>query len=1446
MSETNSLQSLEAATGPTRPPDGAAPKTLDAAGDSLLEMLGVGGMGEVYRYADDALQRDLALKILKAEYHGDAAAEERFLREARLTGSLQHPGIVPIHHLGRFTDGRLCYTMKLVRGRTLADIFRDEAAGPERLPRLLAILEKVCQAMAFAHSKGVIHRDLKPNNIMVGEFGEVQVMDWGLAKELSRAEPAPMPEEATENVETVARVEEADGLSRAGAALGTPSYMPPEQAAGDWDIVDERADVFALGAILCEVLTGRPPYQGANRDERLRRARRADLIEALTLLEKCGADEALTALCRECLAAELVGRPRHAGRVAERVAAYEAAVQERLRRAELERVAAEARAVVETERAREAQARVKAERRAKQRTLALAAAVLILVAVGVAAAWRMQKERDDAQARQDKTDRETLAALQHGRERLDEGWRLHDLAMLREAQAEAVRSADIARGGVSAAVEQQVADFQKGVTERLARAEKNRDLLNALVDIATPHETKTYQAAESGRMMMALAEPSVEDQYAAAFRRRWPDVDMEKQAESVVAARLQEEPETVVQGVIAGLDGWMLEQWRQKRAEATWWHSLGLAERSDHNEPQRPLQAFAGVDSWMVEQWRQKRAEVKGRRLLALVERLDHSEPRRQLRALLIGAVPPRAEDVAELLAGRPPWIALWKLGRGNDWRHLRQLRGRMDVSAEPVLTVLLLAQASSEVGDVAGAEAVLRQALARRPDEVALLDALGKVLERQDPSRLVEAIGCYRAARAKHPGLGVALGRALVQAGRAGRLGPRFLLSGQTLEQASQAVAEGEAILRDLVRQQPKNPEMLIALGYSLYVQEKHVEMEEVYHKFIALNPDDAEAYCNLGMVLNFQGKHAEEEAAYRKAIALKPDDPWTYNNLGYALVQQKKYAEAEVACLKAIALKPDYAIAYRNLFSALLRQGKVAEAEAAWDKFIALKPDEAMAQRYSPGMVLNDAEAYNTLGMVLMRQGKLMDAEAVYRKAIALKPDYAEAYFNLGSVLDGFGGKPVEAEAAYRKAIALNPNYAEAYDSLGFALGSQGKHVEAEAAYRKAIALKPDYAKAYVSLGRFLKNQGKHAEAETAYRKAIALEPDYVQAYIDLGGALRDDGKYAEAESIFHKLIALRPDKGVDASWAYTALGVALHSQGKPAEAEATFRKAIALKPGGLTAASAYCNLGLALNDQGKYAEAEAAYRKANALEPNLAVSYVGLGESRRLQGQFVESLAYYRRGHELGSRRPGWSHPSLQWVQTAERFVELEKKLPAILQGEASPANADEAVTLAQMCQYKKRYVAAARLYADAFTAEPKLADDLNQQHRYNAACSAALAAAGQGEDARLLPDKVVTMFRRWALGWLRDHLTANAKLAEQNNSAENKAIQQRLAHWHRDPDLASVRDAAALDRLAANERAAWQALWRDVDALAKRVANNDKAGEKREKQEDAKSPKKDSHE
>ncbi|MHB1424757.1 MAG: tetratricopeptide repeat protein, partial [Gemmataceae bacterium] len=1353
--------------GASRSIDAAPPTEFDSRGYQLIETLGKGGMGEVYRSCDPALGRDLAIKVMKADLRGYPEAERRFLREARITGSLQHPSIVPVHNLGRLQDGRLHYTMRLVRGQTFADILKDEGGKPERLPALLGIFEKICQAVAYAHSKRVIHRDLKPANVMVGKFGEVQVMDLGLAKVLTIGADAE-PRAPSDEVGTVIHTESVDtpsDLSRAGSGMGTAAYMPPEQALGEWDTVDERADVFALGSILCEMLTGQPAYSGTDGKEVFRRAKRGDLTEAGERLRQCPADATLIALCRECLSPERDGRPRDASVVAERVKDYQAAVQERLRQAELERVAAEtrakeeqARAVVEQERAREALARAaaeaeraqeaqarakaeedrtrealarvaaemertrealaraKAERRAKRRTLALAVVVFVLVAVGVAVAWRMQLDHDADQTRQDVARFAASTALEKACVRMEEGFRTNDDLKLEEAISQAKRAEEIADRGAGQSLRETVSDIKKKAYDRLSIIHANQRLLSDLVDIATLPETKFYREAGSSELVMPWAEPSIDEQFAAAFHRRWPDVDVDKQPKSEVAARLQEQPEVVLQGVISGLDAWMLERRRQQRPEAEW------------------------------------------RRLFELVELLDRSEPRRQLRALLIGAEPPAAATVGGLLGGWPPWPALWELARGRDWRRLRQLRSQMDRANEPVLTVLLLAQTCNSIGDTAGAEEVLLLALARRPDEVALLDALGKVLERQ--GKLAEAIGFYRAVCAKHPNLGVSLALALGKAGK---------------------TAESVNVVRDLIRQHPTCPQILFYLGKTLEDQAKH-SVDAASGKVIELKEDDALAFHYLGVVRNGQGKPLEAEAAFRKAISLQPDFAFAYVNLGLVLSGQGKHGEAEAAFRKAIA----------HNFSA---------------------------------------------------QGKRVEAGTAYFKEIGIKLDFALAYSNLGDALNN-PGKHAEAAAAYLKAMKSmghNPNYASAYASLGLVLSGQGKHGEAEAAFRKAIALQPDFAAAYVYLGRVLNDQGKHEEAEAAFRKAIVLQPDFALAYANLGRVLSDQGKHGEAEAASRKAIALM----ANFVEAYNNVTTEMYGQWRHAVAESLFLKAFVRYLENY--AEAYNNLGKALYGQGKHAEAEAAYLKAMVHHPDYAEAHCNLGEILVGQGRFTEALASYQRGHELGSKQPGWRYPSLQWVRNAERMVGLEKKLPAVLQGEASPANADDVTTLAWMCRqsYQKRYAASARLYAGAFSAEPKLAADLDQQHRYSAACSAALAAAGQGEDARLLPDKTVAMFRRWALGWLRDDLTAYAKLAQQNKPAANQMIQQRMPHWRRDTDLASVRDPQALNRLPEIERAAWQALWRDVDELAKRVAKQDKAGGKREKREDAKPPKKDSH-
>ena len=279
----------------------------------LGKEIGRGGVGVVYGAQDTQLDRVIAIKVLLKEHREKVDIVRRFLAEARITGRLQHPGIVAIHELGCLPDGRPFFVMNLLRGQTLGDILSQRKDTTSDLPVLLSIFFQACQAVAYAHSQGVIHRDLKPANIMVGEFGLVQVMDWGLAKQLSTAEDRESftPREITNEIGT-----------QLGTVFGTPAYLPPEQARGEIDKVDKRADVFGLGSILCEILTGSPPYTGMDGTDIYHKAMNSDHAEMYTRLTACLAHLDLISLAFWCLSPDPIERPIDASHVCEVMTTY--------------------------------------------------------------------------------------------------------------------------------------------------------------------------------------------------------------------------------------------------------------------------------------------------------------------------------------------------------------------------------------------------------------------------------------------------------------------------------------------------------------------------------------------------------------------------------------------------------------------------------------------------------------------------------------------------------------------------------------------------------------------------------------------------------------------------------------------------------------------------------------------------------------------------------------------------------------------------------------------------------------------------------------------------------------------------------------------------------------------------------------------------------------------
>jgi tetratricopeptide (TPR) repeat protein len=1129
-----------------------------------------GGMGAVLRGRDVDLGRDLAVKVLLEKHADRPEVVRRFIEEAQIGGQLQHPGVVPVYDVGRFGD-RPFFTMKLVKGHTLEALLAERAEPAVDRPRFLAIALQVAQALAYAHAKGVIHRDLKPANVMVGAFGEVQVMDWGLAKVLheggiadeERASRKHEPKEGT-LIRTARSTGSAGSFgtqTEAGSLLGTPAYMPPEQANGDVALLNRRADVFGLGAILCEVLTGKPPYVGRSNEEVRRKAANGDLADATARLDACGADAELITLTRACLAAEAIDRPKDAQAVADGLSAYLNGVQERLQTAQRERAVAVAR---------------EAEQRKRLKVqLALAAALVALLLGGGAFAW-WRNQQVQAGRERDARNAEAVAAL------------------LGQAE-EALKAGDAAKAQVALEA------------ARKRSAEGGAD----------------EQGQRLGRLAADLAllrDLDAVDQFRWTWTgNRFPDP-------AAVATRTR-------------------DALRRFGADP---------EAASVDEAAARVSASAVLE-----------------RIVAALDRLLREEQTAQVRALL------------------------------------------------------------------------------KRVDADPYRDKVRDAVVANDRARFVELAG-QKAALEQPPGFAAFLGES------------------QALE-----VQRRRQLLRAAVSRRPGNLGLLMTLGGTYPSQQKEWADEGLrwYQAALAAAPAQTSALNNLGCILgNVKEDYDGAIACFHKAIALDPKDAGLHGNLGTALAYKGEVDEAIACFQKAIALDPKFAHAHYNLGNALSRKGKVDEAIASYKTAIVLDP--------------NAFAAHSALGSVLADRGRVDEAIACWRKAITLDPKDAGAHRNLGAALY-HKGKVDEAIACLRRAIALDPKLPGPHSNLGGALQAKGHLDEAIACLRRAIALDPSFAGAHGNLGAALARKGQLDEAIACFRKALALDPKNAGAHFNLGNGLANKGKVEEAIACFRKASELDPKY-----------------------------------------APAHNNLGLALAGKGRVEEAIACYNKAIALNPKDALAHCNLGNALTRQGRFVEALVAYRRSHELGSKQPGWNYPSAAWVRQAEQLAALEAKLPAFLKGEYKPSNTAERLGLLLVCQARKFHHAATRLYADAFAADPKLADYQNAGHRYNAACSAALAGAGQGKDAAKLEGKERARLRQQALDWLRADLALRHKQVESAKPDDRAAVQQALRHWQKDSDLAGLRDREALAKLPAEEQKAFSQLWVDVVALLKKAQEKTK--------------------
>ncbi len=1048
-----------------------ARKLRDPAGRyQVLGEIGRGGVGIVYKSRDVDLGRDVAMKVLKDEYAQRPDVLARFVEEAQIGGQLQHPGIVPVYDLGMHAGDQLYFAMKLVRGETLAAQLARRASPAEDRRRLLGVFEQICQTVAYAHARRVVHRDLKPANVMIGAFGEVQVVDWGFAKVLAlegAADEAHPAQRAGEHsvIETVRSGSGSGAQSVAGCMMGTPAYMPPEQARGDVELLDRRSDVFALGAILCEILCGEAPYRAEDGDL-VRQAASAELDGALARLRACGADEALVALCTECLAPARRARPASAAEVAERVGAWLTSVEERARQAELGA----------------------AEARYKQRATLLAGAAGLVVLLLGAGAWIwMQGEVQDrragaaqrvaaamsaasgarGQAQAAGLDPLLWAAAASSAEQLVALARSDDVAPAARAEAEALL-ASVRQDESAAAAEAARRARDAAMLERLELLRMPPDD-DAMLKGGTP-ERRRLDEAYSAAFAAYLGGPRLSDGPADAVLTSLQQGDIEVELATsmdhwaLVRDSLQrpdEDPDpgtARIRELAALLDP--ADPWRvQLRAL--------LPRAAEERERLKSLAEHADFISFDAATCRvlSEALRIAGEEMLS-VDVLRRGQ-----------ALHPTDFDLCfhlafELQQARPP---RWQEAL-DTYRIAQALRPEHNEVLHRQGIALWWLQRPAE------AERIFGLLLARDPGNPHWLTHMGIVLAQQ--GKLDEAIAAYESAL---------------------EVDPRFPMAHTYLGNALRERGNLDAAIESYRRAIEVGPAFAIAydeLGEALQAQGELDQAIECSRRAIELDPTMAPTHLDLGNALQKQGKLDEAIESYQRAIQLDPTMASGYVGLGMALRAQGKLDEAIESYRRAVELDPLSAMAHDSLGSALGDQGKLDEAMESHRRAVEIDPQSAIA--------------YGNLGIALEAQGKLDEAIESYRRSMQIDPTAASTIIGLGNALQR-QGKMDEAVGSYRRALEIDPRSAAAHDNLGHALVAQGKLDEAIESFRRALEIDPLWVNAYNNLGTAFLNQGKVDDAIESYRRALEIDPTMAPANVNLGIALRSrdvDGALAAFE--------------------------------------------------------------------------------------------------------------------------------------------------------------------------------------------------------------------------------------------------------------------------------------------------------------------------------------------
>jgi len=1378
-------------------------------GYDVEALLGRGGMGVVYKARHRRLNRLVALKMLIAGAYAGPPERARFQREAEAVASLRHPNIVAVYDVGDH-EGCPYLTMELLEGGSLAQAM---ASTPQPALQAATLLIALAEAVQTAHQAGIVHRDLKPANILLTAEGTPKVADFGLARHF----------------------EEETALTLSGARVGTPSYMAPEQVTGRTGTIGPAADVYALGGLLYEMLTGRPPFRGETAAETERQVIRDEPVSPSRLNTKLPRD--LETICLKCLSKEPQRRYASAAALVDDLSRF------------LGSQPIQARPVGWAERSWRW-----CQRNPTLTALLVMALALVGLAVGVGF-WleRQQAERREETARRE--GRQSTAA---------EAVLLQAAGLQKQGRWPEARA--VLEGAPSLVDTPALADLRQRVSQALA-------------------DTRMVTTLEEIRLRLLEGRaPSGHRLYANAFREYGIALPAPEPAEA--AARIRNS--AIRESLLAFLHDWLFFwAWDADRNNLR-----AVLDRADDDEWRRRLRdALRGAYDPGERQYLLRAREARDQPPLILgglaSAILNRGTDAEEARALVREAQQRYPENF---------WINL-HLGSILLAERPQEAVGyfRAAVASRPGSSQahILLGRALHDAGDTDGAIAAFRKAIPLTSNRAGARDLAralaprggleearalwAKQLEASPPdydpwdgyAQLCAFLGneeAYRWAR-----------KALLERPRdstdhwamAERDGLACLLRPASEDELRRAVALVDQAVETGPRFFPSSAWPQFVKGLATYRQGRPQQAVPLLQESAALVPNRAGPRLALAMAqfqsgcpaearktlaaavraYNWMESQADHPAAWvshvlrREAEALilpnlpaflrgeyEPQD----NDERLALVgtcqSQGRYYTA--ARLYAAASTADPDLADKLTTECRYRS---TEEEPFYERVESVNTEArylaarcaalAGCERGRDGTGLNPTEqsrwrkqARTWLRADLAQWGKTLDSGlkedlglarrmlthwqvepdlAGIRDLKALDEASAEEREECFALWDEVGAV-LRRIAVQQRALVLDPKRADPRRALPTELMRQGRLEEARVAWKTVLEGNPldhnawfGYAELCLFLGR--EDEYRRARQDLLARFFITGNPYFAERTGRACLLLPATGdELRQAVALTRRAAASDPTAhSRDYPWFLFARGLAEYREGKFYEAISTLR-GDASRVGGPFARLV---LAMALHQDGQLAEA----RKTLA----------------------AAILSYDWRETQARDHAAWISH-----VLRREAEGVVLPNLPAFRRGEYQPRDNDERVALLAgqlaSCEFEGLHGAAARLYSDAFAAEPKLAEDVLAATRYHAARAAALAGCGQGKDAEQLPDQERALRRRQALDWLRQELSWCGQRLDDGNAQINARIRQGLQFWWGDPDLSGVRAKDALARLPDEERERWERLWSDVEGLLRRVS------------------------